>query len=106
MSASPTWLRAGELKSYPDVTLTLHEGEALGLVGESGCGKSTLAYAIMRYLGGAGRLAKGRSCSKAATMGKMSGAEPPLDPRQPHGHGLSGPDEAASTRSFRSAGQP
>ena len=25
-----------------DVSLTLHEGETLGLVGESGCGKSTL----------------------------------------------------------------
>src|SRR3569623_600922 len=46
---------AGELKVVPYVSLTLHEGEALGLVGESGCGKSTLAYAIMRYLGGAGR---------------------------------------------------
>lgn len=29
------------------VSLTLHEGESLGLVGESGCGKSTLARAIL-----------------------------------------------------------
>ncbi|GGG73777.1 ABC transporter ATP-binding protein [Salipiger pallidus] len=30
-----------------DVSLTLHEGERLGVVGESGCGKSTLARAIL-----------------------------------------------------------
>ena len=68
-------VRAGELKVIPDVTLTLHEGEALGLVGESGCGKSTLAYAIMRYLGGAGRLAKGQILFEGRDMGKMSEAE-------------------------------
>jgi peptide/nickel transport system ATP-binding protein len=68
-------VRAGELKVVPDVSLTLHEGEALGLVGESGCGKSTLAYAIMRYLGGAGRLAKGQILFEGRDMGKMSEAE-------------------------------
>jgi oligopeptide transport system ATP-binding protein len=30
------------------VSLTLHEGETLGLVGESGCGKSTLCRAILQ----------------------------------------------------------
>src|SRR5262245_11720976 len=68
-------VRAGELKVVPDVSLTLHEGEALGLVGESGCGKSTLAYAIMRYLGGAGRLAGGQILFEGRDMGKMSEAE-------------------------------
>src|SRR4051794_19669528 len=64
-------VRAGELKVVPNVSLTLHEGEALGLVGESGCGKSTLAYAIMRYLGGAGRLAGGQILFEGREMGKM-----------------------------------
>ncbi|HVZ01165.1 MAG TPA: ABC transporter ATP-binding protein [Dongiaceae bacterium] len=68
-------VRAGELKVVPDVSLTLNEGEALGLVGESGCGKSTLAYAIMRYLGGAGRLAKGQILFEGRDMGKMSDSE-------------------------------
>jgi peptide/nickel transport system ATP-binding protein len=68
-------VRAGELKVIPNVSLTLHEGEALGLVGESGCGKSTLAYAIMRYLGGSGRLSGGQILFEGRDMGKMSAAE-------------------------------
>ncbi|HEY6933699.1 MAG TPA: ABC transporter ATP-binding protein [Marmoricola sp.] len=33
-----------------DVSLTLAQGEFVGLVGESGCGKSTLGYALTRLL--------------------------------------------------------
>lgn len=32
------------------VSLPIHQGESLGLVGESGCGKSTLAFALLGYL--------------------------------------------------------
>ena len=37
-----------QLKALDGVTLTIHKGEILGVVGESGCGKSTLGRAMMR----------------------------------------------------------
>jgi oligopeptide/dipeptide ABC transporter ATP-binding protein len=39
-----------EVHAVDDVSLTLHEGETLGVVGESGCGKTTLARCIVRLL--------------------------------------------------------
>jgi oligopeptide/dipeptide ABC transporter ATP-binding protein len=40
----------GRVHAVDDVTVSVHRGETLGLVGESGCGKSTLGRCIVRLL--------------------------------------------------------
>lgn len=48
------------LHAVEDVSLTLHQGEMLGLVGESGCGKTTLMLSLLRLLPVAGRIVDGK----------------------------------------------
>ena len=67
--------RAGEINVVPEISFTLEQGEAIGLVGESGCGKSTVAFSIMNYLGGAGRIVGGRILFQGQDMATMSESE-------------------------------
>ncbi len=39
--------KAADLKAVDGVSLSINQGEVIGLVGESGCGKSTVARAVM-----------------------------------------------------------
>ncbi|HEY8393575.1 MAG TPA: ABC transporter ATP-binding protein [Thermaerobacter sp.] len=51
------WGRPAVLRAVEGVTLTLHRGETLGLVGESGCGKTTLGRTVVRlYTPSRGRI--------------------------------------------------
>jgi oligopeptide/dipeptide ABC transporter ATP-binding protein len=42
--------RVGAVRAVDGVSLDVHPGETLGLVGESGCGKSTFARAVIRLV--------------------------------------------------------
>ncbi len=43
-------IKAGEVSAIEDVSFTVHQGEAVGLVGESGCGKTSVAMSLLRLL--------------------------------------------------------
>ncbi len=43
-------IKAGEVSAVDDVSFTVHQGEAVGLVGESGCGKTSVALSLLRLL--------------------------------------------------------
>jgi peptide/nickel transport system ATP-binding protein/oligopeptide transport system ATP-binding protein len=49
----------GRIKAVDNVSLSLRQGETLGVVGESGCGKTMLALSIMRLLPPNGSIIKG-----------------------------------------------
>jgi peptide/nickel transport system ATP-binding protein len=42
--------REGALQALRDVSITVPEGQIVGVVGESGCGKSTLINALLQLL--------------------------------------------------------
>ena len=50
----------GAVRALDGVSLDLHAGRVLGVVGESGCGKSVTARAVLRLLDRTGQIVSGR----------------------------------------------
>lgn len=69
--------RAGILRAVDHVSLDIHRGEILGLVGESGCGKSTLGKALMRLHTGPARISTGELWFDGRDLVKLSDREMP-----------------------------
>ena len=63
---------AGRATALDGATLTLNEGEKLGLVGESGSGKSTMALAMMRMIKPPGRIEGGSVIVGDTDLTKLS----------------------------------
>lgn len=64
--------RMREIPAVMDFSVTVHPGEAVGLVGESGCGKSTVALGIMQDMGRNGRITGGTVRFKGRDMATLS----------------------------------
>ncbi|QSN60330.1 MULTISPECIES: ABC transporter ATP-binding protein [unclassified Caballeronia] len=65
------WFRRGRFKAVDDVTLSVRQGETLGIVGESGSGKSTLAMALL----GLQRISHGSVQFQGRALGDFRGRE-------------------------------
>ena len=48
--------RKGDVPAVRGVSMEVHRGKTVGLVGESGCGKSTIAFGIVDFLGSNGKI--------------------------------------------------
>ena len=60
---------SGIVRALDGVSLDLHAGRVLGVVGESGCGKSVTARAILRLIDRPGRIAAGRDPARSRHAG-------------------------------------
>ena len=90
------------VQALDGVSLDLHRGRVLGVVGESGCGKSVTARAILRILDHAGRIVSGRVLLDPGTPSELDAHRArrrrcahPRDPRRPHRADLPGADDRA-----------
>ena len=52
--------QGGDVPAVDGVSVSVHKGKTLGIVGESGCGKSMLSLSVMRLVPPPGRISQGR----------------------------------------------
>lgn len=62
----------GTVEAVRDVSLTLHKGEVLAIVGESGCGKSILCRSVMKLLPLHARIVQGSIVADGADITQYS----------------------------------
>ena len=67
--------RRGLVEAVRGVTLSLGEGEMLGLVGESGSGKSVTGFAVTRLLDAAGRITAGQIRFRGQDITRISSGD-------------------------------
>jgi peptide/nickel transport system ATP-binding protein len=64
-------LRSGIVRAVRNVSLTIHKGERLGIVGESGAGKSVLGFSIINLISKPGRITDGQIIFKGEDIAKF-----------------------------------
>jgi peptide/nickel transport system ATP-binding protein len=64
-----------EVGAVDHVSLALHAGEFLGIVGESGCGKSTLLFAIAQLLSPPAEITSGRVVFRGQDLVELTDSE-------------------------------
>jgi len=67
--------RRGLVRALAGVSLSLHPGEILGVVGESGCGKSVMLLSLLRLISSPGRIQGGQIVFQGRDLLALSARE-------------------------------